>query len=60
MDMRPVNNATIADENKSPLQDITRERLRGAKFFMRRPNEPESILTPNNTYASKIELRPIN
>ena len=23
MDMRPVNNATIADENKSPLQDRT-------------------------------------
>ena len=35
MDMRPVNNATIADENKSPLQDITRERLREAKFFTR-------------------------
>ena len=30
-----MNNATIADENKSPLQDITRERLREAKFFTR-------------------------
>ena len=35
MDMRPVNNATIPDENKSPLQDISRERLRGAKIFTR-------------------------
>jgi hypothetical protein len=35
MDMRPVNNATIPDENKSPLQDITRERLIGAKYFTR-------------------------
>ena len=35
MDMRPVNNATIPDENKSPLQDISRERLKGAKIFTR-------------------------
>jgi hypothetical protein len=35
MDMRLVNNATIADENKSPLQDITRERPKGAEYFTR-------------------------
>jgi reverse transcriptase-like protein len=35
MDMRPVNNATIADKNKAPLQDISRERLQGAKYFTR-------------------------
>lgn len=35
MDMRLVNQATIADENKSPLQDISRDRLKGAKYFTR-------------------------
>jgi RNase H-like domain found in reverse transcriptase/Reverse transcriptase (RNA-dependent DNA polymerase)/Integrase zinc binding domain/Chromo (CHRromatin Organisation MOdifier) domain len=33
MDMRPVNEVTITDENKAPLQDISRERIQGAKFF---------------------------
>ena len=35
MDMRPVNNATIPDKNKSPLQDISRERIKGATVFTR-------------------------
>ena len=35
MDMTPVNNATIPDEDKSPLQDISRERLKGATIFTR-------------------------
>ena len=35
MDLRPINNITKADENKSPLQDCARERLRGAKYFTR-------------------------
>ena len=35
MDLRPINNITKADENKSPLQDSARERLRGAKYFTR-------------------------
>jgi hypothetical protein len=33
MDMRPVNEVTITDENKAPLQGISRERIQGAKFF---------------------------
>ena len=35
MDLRPVNAVTLSDENKAPLQDITRERIRGAKYFTR-------------------------
>ena len=35
MDLRPINNITKADENKSTLQDCARERLRGAKYFTR-------------------------
>jgi hypothetical protein len=35
MDMRPINAITITDENKAPLQDTTRERIQGAKFFTR-------------------------
>jgi hypothetical protein len=35
MNMRPVNAITKADMNKSPLQESTRERLRGAKYFTR-------------------------
>ena len=35
MDMRPLNAVTKADENKSPLQEVTRERIRGAKYFTR-------------------------
>jgi Reverse transcriptase (RNA-dependent DNA polymerase) len=35
MDLRPVNAVTVSDENKAPFQDITRERIRGAKYFTR-------------------------
>jgi len=35
MDLRPINNVTIADVNKSPLQETSRERIRGAKYFTR-------------------------
>jgi transposase InsO family protein len=35
MDMRPINAITPGDENKAPLQDITRERIQGAKIFTR-------------------------
>jgi len=35
MDLRPVNKVTITDSNKSTLQDTSRERLRGAKYFTR-------------------------
>jgi transposase InsO family protein len=35
MDMRPINAITITDENKAPLQDTTRERIQGARFFTR-------------------------
>jgi hypothetical protein len=35
MDMRPINVITKADMNKAPLQESTRERLRGAQYFMR-------------------------
>jgi len=35
MDMRPINTITIPDENKAPLQDISRERIQGAKYFTR-------------------------
>jgi Reverse transcriptase (RNA-dependent DNA polymerase) len=35
MDMRPVNAVTIPDENKSPLQETTRERIQGARYFTR-------------------------
>ena len=35
MDLRPVNMVTERDENKAPLQDINRDRLRGAKYFTR-------------------------
>jgi Reverse transcriptase (RNA-dependent DNA polymerase) len=33
--MRPINAITITDENKAPLQDTTRERIQGARFFTR-------------------------
>jgi hypothetical protein len=35
MDLRLINAATITDENKSPLQDTTRERIQGARYFTR-------------------------
>jgi transposase InsO family protein len=35
MDLRPINAVTITDENKSPLQDTTRERIQGARYFTR-------------------------
>jgi hypothetical protein len=35
MDMRPINNITIDDANKAPLQETGRERIRGAKYFTR-------------------------
>jgi hypothetical protein len=35
MDLRPVNKVTKTDSNKSTLQDTSRERLRGAKYFTR-------------------------
>jgi hypothetical protein len=35
MDMRPINAITETDENKAPLQDITRDRIQGAKVFTR-------------------------
>ena len=35
MDLRPVNNVTKSDENKAPLQENVRERIRGAKYFTR-------------------------
>ena len=35
MDLRPINAITITDENKSPLQDTTRERIQGARYFTR-------------------------
>ena len=35
MDLRPINAVTLADENKSPLQDTTRERIQGARYFTR-------------------------
>ena len=30
-----MNAVTVSDENKAPFQDITRERIRGAKYFTR-------------------------
>jgi hypothetical protein len=35
MDLRPINNVTKSDENKAPLQESVRERIRGARFFTR-------------------------
>jgi Reverse transcriptase (RNA-dependent DNA polymerase) len=35
MDYRPVNKETVGDENKAPLQDVNRDRFRGAKYFTR-------------------------
>jgi Reverse transcriptase (RNA-dependent DNA polymerase) len=35
MDFRPLNAATLRDENKAPLQDVNRDRLKGAKIFTR-------------------------
>ena len=35
MDLRPVNKVTKTDSNKSTLQDTSRERLKGAKYFTR-------------------------
>jgi reverse transcriptase-like protein len=35
MDLRPINNVTKSDENKAPLQESVRERIRGAKYFTR-------------------------
>ena len=35
MDLRPINAITITDENKSPLQDTTRERIQGARYLTR-------------------------
>jgi hypothetical protein len=35
MDLRPINNVTKNDENKAPLQENVRERIRGARYFTR-------------------------
>jgi RNase H-like domain found in reverse transcriptase/Reverse transcriptase (RNA-dependent DNA polymerase)/Integrase zinc binding domain/Chromo (CHRromatin Organisation MOdifier) domain len=35
MDLRPINNITATDSNKSTLQESSRERIRGAKYFTR-------------------------
>jgi hypothetical protein len=35
MDLRPINSVTKNDENKAPLQENVRERIRGARYFTR-------------------------
>jgi hypothetical protein len=35
MDCRPMNQETVGDENKASLQDVNRDRFRGAKYFTR-------------------------
>src|SRR4029077_16848672 len=39
MDYRPVNKETVGDENKAPLQDVNRDRFRGANYFTRLDTE---------------------